>query len=345
MKIKVACIGAGYFAGFHLEAWQRLEHVELVAICDHDVKKAQELADEYTVSNVYRTLSDLLEKEVVDVIDIITPPSTHLELCRKSAQAGKHIICQKPLAPTINEAQEIVDVVEQCNVRFMVHENFRFQPWYRKIKEILDSGILGDRLHTINHRMRTGDGWGEDAYLARQPYFQKMERLLVYETGIHFIDVFRYLGGSITSVFAKLRKLNPVIRGEDAGLMIFDFENGCEGILDMNRYNEPYYENPRYTFGELKIEGNLGSLELYSNGSIKIKTLGKPIETISYIHEEKGFAGDCVYATQEHFVKCLKSGEEFETNGKDYLINLMLQEALYKSSSEKKSVSVPKVIY
>ncbi len=73
-------------------------------------------------------------------------------------------------------------------------------------------------LHTITFRNRAGDGWGEDAYLARQPYFQTMERFLLYEAGIHTIDTFRYLAGEVNRVWCMLRKLNPVIAGEDTAI-------------------------------------------------------------------------------------------------------------------------------
>ncbi len=73
----------------------------------------------------------------------------------------------------------------------MVHDNFRFQPWHREFRRLLDAGAIG-RLHSISCRTRMGDGWQPDAYLARQPYFRTMPQLLIYETGVHFIDVYRY---------------------------------------------------------------------------------------------------------------------------------------------------------
>ena len=98
----------------------------------------------------------------------------------------------------------------------IVHENFRFSPWYREAKRLLDSGSLGTP-HAISFRLRPGDGQGVDAYLSRQPYFQKMPRFLVFETAIHFIDTFRYLMGEVEAITARLRRINPVILGEDAG--------------------------------------------------------------------------------------------------------------------------------
>ncbi|NND33260.1 MAG: Gfo/Idh/MocA family oxidoreductase, partial [Saprospiraceae bacterium] len=140
MKIKLACVGCGYFSRFHVEAWLRIPEVELVAICDKDVAKAKKMASDFGIENYHTNLEALIDLEDFSVLDIITPPETHLDICKKAMEAGKHIICQKPLAPEISVAREIVTLAERAAIRFMVHENFRFQPWYRKIKSLIDVG-------------------------------------------------------------------------------------------------------------------------------------------------------------------------------------------------------------
>lgn len=342
-KINLACVGAGYFAQFHLEAWQRLLDVNLVAICDQDHDKASAFAKRYSVPNVYTDIDELLQKESIDVLDIITPPETHFAICQKAAQKGIHIICQKPLAPSLKEASEMVQLAQKQGVRFMVHENWRFQPWYRQIKRMLDGGEIGNKLHSIHFRMRMGDGWKPDAYLNRQPYFRSMPRLLVYETGIHFIDTFRYLLGEIESVFGDLRKLNPEIAGEDCGIILFNFTSGAKGIWDANRFNESNHPNPRYTFGEMLLEGNGGSIRLNNDGQITLQALGKKERNISYPHEDKNFAGDCVYHLQKHFVECLLHNLPFENNGLAYLRNLEVQEAVYQSAQLDQPVNIGQV--
>lgn len=340
MSIKVACVGAGYFSKFHIEAWQRIEDVELVAICDSDKSKLDAAADSFKVSKTYTDVSTMLNSEEIHVLDIITPPVTHLNLCDLAFDYGKHVICQKPMAPSFSEAAEMVDRAKEKGSRLIIHENFRFQPWYRQIKSIIQAEEIGDRIYNIHHTMRTGDGWGSGAYLDRQPYFREMTRLLIYETGIHFIDVFRYLIGDITNVYARLRRLNEEIKGEDAGLVLFDFEGGAQGVLDCNRYNEPLYAQPRYTFGEMTIDGNNGSLYLKSNGDILLHKLGEEARLIPYHHENKQFAGDCVFATQKAIIASLQSGDEFETEGGLYLKNLMVQEAIYQSSDVQQLVKI-----
>ena len=331
-RLKGVCIGAGYFSRFQYEAWNRIPEVQITAMCNRNVERAQAIQREYGVPRHYTDYREMLEKERPDFVDVITPPDSHREMCRVAAELGIHVICQKPLAPTFAEAQQIVADARRSGIRFMVHENFRFQPWHREIKELLTTGVLGDTLHSLNFRMRCGDGWGDDAYLARQPYFRTMPRLLVFETGVHFIDTFRYLGGEIAGVYAILRKLNPVIAGEDTGLVVFEFASGAVGVWDGNRYNECNDPDPRFTFGEFLIEANGGSLRLYTDGRITIQPLGKDETEHEYPHPRRAFSGDCVYVTQRHFVDGLLRDQPFETNGDDYLRTLAVQEAVYRSA-------------
>ena len=229
----------------------------------------------------------------------------------------------------------------EAGVRLMVHENFRFQPWHREIKRLLDAGAIGE-LFSLNFRSRMGDGWGEKAYIPRQPYFRDYPRLLVYETGLHFIDTFRYLAGDIARVTAWLRRLNPVIKGEDCGLLVFEFANGAIGQWDANRYNEPACPLPeaRYTFGEFLVEGSAGSLRLHLDGRIMLKKLGGVDTEVEYTRDRRGFAGDCVYATQRHFIDRLLDGQPFETSGEDYLITTAVQEAIYQSAENRFPVNL-----
>ncbi|MFO0916904.1 MAG: Gfo/Idh/MocA family oxidoreductase [Planctomycetaceae bacterium] len=333
-RFRGLCIGAGYFSQFHLDAWKRLPDAEIVGMCDVNLEQAQSRADEFQIPRAYGSVEQALTELRPDFVDIITRPDTHQALVRAAVERGIPVICQKPLAPDFATARAIVEMAEQAGVPLMVHENFRFQPWYREIKRLWDAGAIGQRLHTLSFRSRPGDGWGPDAYLARQPYFREMPRLLVYETGVHFIDTFRYLAGDIDEVYAILRQLNPVIRGEDAALLTFRFQSGAIGVWDANRFNEGTAGNARLTFGQLLMEGDGGSLRLQEDGGITLQPLGESERSHDYQFERRGFAGDCVYLTQRHFLEQLSAGQPFETNGRDYLRTLAVQEAVYRSAAE-----------
>jgi D-apiose dehydrogenase len=339
-RLRGICVGAGYFSQFHLDAWKRIEDVEIVAVCDLDEARARAAAERCGIPHAAKDLQQALKRSPVDFVDIITPPATHRALIEQAVDSGLAIICQKPLASDFMTAQEIVDVAERAGVRFMVHENFRFQPWHREIRRLIESGAIGNRLHSLTMRTRLGDGWGPEAYVARQPYFREMPRLLVHETGVHLIDLFRFLGGEIVETYSLLRRLNDMIAGEDCGLLTFRLQNGAIAVWDANRFNDSAASDPRYTFGEFLIEGNAGSIRLTGDGVLTVQRLGGREIPHAYTHVNHGFGGDCVYFTQRHFIDCLKSGEEFETSGREYLKNLAVVDAVYRSATENRPIAI-----
>jgi predicted dehydrogenase len=157
---------------------------------------------------------------------------------------------------------------------------------------------------------------------------------------VHFIDTFRFLLGEVEEVYANLRRLNPVIKGEETGQVFFRFVNGATAIWDANRYNEIESPSPRFTFGELRIDGMKGHLTMDTESNIRMKLLGKPEFDVDYQRANVNFAGDCVYATQRHFIDCLLSGKEFESNGPDYLKTLEVVEAVYRSAGTRQPARV-----
>ncbi|YCM43068.1 Gfo/Idh/MocA family oxidoreductase [Verrucomicrobiaceae bacterium 227] len=334
--LKGVIVGAGYFSRFQYEAWNRIPEVIILANCNRSLEKAESFAQEFGIPKSYASAQfrEMLETEKPDFVDIITPPETHLEFCKIAAELGVTIICQKPLAPTWDETLELVELIESSDVRCMVHENWRWQPWYREIKKLIDADTIGEVFH-CNVHTRLGDGWGNDAYLARQPFFRDYQRLFIFETGVHFLDTFRFLFGEVASIYAHTARRNPVIKGEDSALLLCHCESGVTAVLDANRYNECEAENPRYTFGTVRIEGSKGHLELALDGSIRIKKLGESSYLHDYLPSKNGFAGDCVFNTQRHFADQMLSGEEFESTVTDYLKSVKLVEMAYESAAKK----------
>jgi predicted dehydrogenase len=335
--LKGVCIGAGYFSQYHLQAWQRIPEAAITGLCDLDRDRAERRMAAYGISSCYRDFREMIDKESPDFVDIVTPPATHLPIVRYAAERGIHVLCQKPLAPSFEESLRIVETARQGGIRLMVNDNWRWQPWYREIKRVVDGGAIG-RATFGYFQMRMGDGWGENAYLERQPFFREYEKLLIYETGVHFIDTFRFLFGEVASVYAHLTRLNPLIMGEDAGQVFFRFDSGVSAILDANRYNENdsgvdlYSCSPRNTFGVFRIDAMSGHLLMDSCGELVIKPLGEPSYRHDYPRELKGFAGDSCYFAIRHFLDRLLDDEPFETNGTDYLKTLRVVEACYQSS-------------
>ncbi len=330
-KIRVATVGTGYFSRFQYEAWRRMQEVELVALCNRTEAHGRAAAETYGIPRVFTDCADMLDSAAPDLLDIITPPLTHLEIIRLAAARRIPTICQKPFCRDLAEAEAAVEAAEQAETLLVVHENFRFQPWHREAHRLLQASALGET-YQISFRLRPGDGQGPQAYLDRQPYFQTMERFLVHETAIHLIDTFRYLMGEVSAVCAQLRRLNPAIAGEDAGIILLDFAAGGRGLFDGNRLVDHPADNRRLTMGEMLIEGAEAVLRLDGDGRLFLRAQGvKEERQVAYRWQDRGFGGDCVYAFQRHVVDHLLGRGPLVNSGRDYLANLRVEQAVYES--------------
>ena len=219
-------VGYGYFAGFHLNAWQRMQGVELVGLSETSPERRGAAKLDAPGLNVLENVDKMLSTFELDILDIATPPATHLDLIEPQLGKVPVIICQKPFCETLPQAFELAGLAEKSTSTIVVHENFRFQPWYREIERLLKEGRLG-RVVQAHFRFRPGDGATKDAYLDRQPYFRQMEKFLIRETGVHWVDVFRFLFGEPISLSADLFRSNPVIAGEDSGSFTFQMDDGA----------------------------------------------------------------------------------------------------------------------
>lgn len=337
-SLNVVCSGTGYFSQFHYEAWTRLANVKIVGVNNRTIEKAQEFAKTYSIRHSSDDLDALLQNCQADILDIITPPETHLASVKLAAKYGLDVICQKPFGVDLEQAQAMVDIAQQAGIKLVVHENFRFMPWYRAIKKVLHDKILGEVLN-VCFKLRPGDGQGPNAYLARQPYFQDMPKFLVHETAIHIVDTFRFLFGEPLNVFAKLRRCNPHIKGEDAGLILFEFPNGVEAVFDGNRLLDHQASNTRRTMGELEIAGTQGELRLNGEGEISIREFGKLTwQKLDFPWQDQHFGGDCVFKTIQHIAEHYLADGPLENQGFEYLRNIAIEDAIYASSQSKQVI-------
>lgn len=334
--LRVAAVGAGYFSQFHYDSWARMENVVCVGSCDQDVARA-----EATGLPAFSDLAEMLAETHPDILDIILPPPGHRDAIKTALAAGvKTIICQKPFCMGLDEAAEMVQAAEDAGALLVVHENFRFQPWYRTLKETITAGALGD-IQQMTFRLRPGDGQGPQAYLDRQPYFQQMKRFLVHETAVHWVDTFRYLLGAPTGVYADLRQVNPALAGEDAGYVLLDHPAGVRALFDGNRSLDHAATNHRCTMGEALVEGTRGTVELHGDGSLWQRAFGAlDAACILPAYEGATFGGDCVHALQSHVVTALRSGIPAENTARDYLEVIRIEEAIYASAAEGRKITL-----
>jgi predicted dehydrogenase len=332
VSLRVAVAGCGYFSRFHHRAWARMPDVALAATCDRDRAKAQAMADAVGVPAVFDDAAAMLDAIRPDLLDIAAPPPAHLALIREAAARGIAIVCQKPFCTSLAEAEQAVATAEAAGITLIVHENFRFQPWYAQIARLLRAGALGTP-YQITFRLRPGDGQGPHAYLDRQPGFQAMPRFLVRETAIHQIDLFRHLFGEPAGILASLQRRNPAIAGEDSGLLLLDWDDGKRALFDGNRLADHAARNRRLTMGEVTLEGADATLFLDGDAGLWLRPHGSNVPTrVPYVFDDIDFGGDCVFRLQRHVADHLLHGAPAMNTGREYLANLRIEEAAYLSA-------------
>lgn len=340
-NLTVGIIGLGYFSQFHLSAWHERTDVSIVGLCDSDAD-ARANASAVTGAPAYPDVATLVAATTPDIVDVITPPGSHDAVIRAVLAPGRTIICQKPFCRDSAQADALIQAADEIGARIVIHENFRFQPWHRTIKAFLDAGRMG-QVYQIRFALRPGDGRGRDAYLARQPIFQTMPRLLIHETGVHFVDLFRWLLGDITSVYADLRQLNPAIAGEDAGTLMLTHTSGARSVFDGNRLADHITDNPRRTMGEMEIEGEAGRLSLDGTGRVWFRAFDHPdVEEIAVTEpvDDHSFGGGCVAALIGHVVDGLVTGAEIENHASEYRHVMQVVEAAYQSHAQGRRLEI-----
>jgi predicted dehydrogenase len=332
----IVMVGAGYFAQFQLEGW-RDAGTPVAALCDTDLARAHALAKRFDVPRCFSDAAAMFDAMKPDLADVVLPPAAQAAVVRAALQRCIPTICQKPFGVDLAEAEAMTAIADQQHTPLVVHENFRFTPWFRECRRLVDSGHFG-RLHGITFRLRPGDGQGPNAYLDRQPYFQTMPQLLVRETAVHFIDTFRYLLGEVVAVSARLRRLNPAIAGEDSGLIVFEFADDRTGLFDGNRLNDHVAENPRRTMGEMWLEGERGVLRLDGQARLWWKPHHAPEAEHPYDRGSAAAFGGACTALQVHVLAHLRDGAPLQNSARDYLANLRVQAAIYQSHASGRRV-------
>jgi len=331
MRILRGClIGCGYFGRIQLDGWQRVKGGGIGAVCDADFDRAEAAARDFGACP-YGDAAEMLDRERPDFVDIATRPATHLPLVRLAAERGTAALCQKPMAETWAEALEIARVAADAGIRLMLNENWRWQPWYRRIRELLDRQAVGKPIFYRFHARRR-DGLGDAPY-PNQPYFKEMPRLLVIETLVHFLDTARFLFGEMERIYCQIERINPVIAGEDLAVMIIRHQSGLQGVIDGHRFADPETEGPAMC--DARIEGLDNVLAVRGSGEVWLGT-----ERVFDPTGIPGYKGDSCRATQQHFVECLDSGEPFETGLERYLGTVAAVEAAYLSAARNQPVVV-----
>lgn len=338
--LKGALIGCGHIANYQMEAWSKIPEAEIVAVCDLIEEKAEKMAAEFGVGKIYTDYLKMLDQTSPDFVDIATRPASHFELIRAAAERGIAVLCQKPLAASLDEAREMVKTCEKHSVPFMVNENWRFRPWFREMRRLLDEGKVGASYFArfIRRNQRTLP----EPRFGGQPYFVEMPKLVIYESGIHYIDTFRFLLGEIESVYCQTKRIGPIQAGEDLAVFILNFapnESGESplGLVDYNWCSQPEYE---YSLADdFRLEGREGTMVTKGDGVVHLLRNDGKTDSIETLDAPAGYK-ESFRATQAHFAHSLLEQGEFETGGRDNLKTLAAVFAAYQSAEKKQLITL-----
>ncbi len=322
-------IGCGYVSQFHLRAWARQNLGKLVAVCDLDENKAAAAARQ-TGATAYADAAEMFKHQRPDFVEICTRPESHLPLARLAAERGIHVLCQKPIAPSLEQLDEMVAACRQSGIRFMVHENYRWRSWFLKMKEEMQAGRLG-QVFRLSHAMHDQRCLMPNG-LADQPYFAAMPRLILYEIGPHAVDVARWLFGEPQRLFAVNQRIGPQ-RGEDVVHLTLWFPQGRMAYLDLSWATAGRNTRPEWGLHDTWIEGDKGTLRTRSDGQLEWFPVGAPSEVLP-VQIDPDPLVECYARTQAHFLECLQSGQRFATDGEDTRNTMRVVFAGYESAEK-----------
>ncbi len=205
--LKGGIVGCGAAATVaHLPAWHALKDIEIVAAYDPNEEAAINAAKRWGIPNIYKELSQMLENEKLDFIDICSPPQTHRQIAIQAMEAGLHVLVEKPMALSVKEAEEMISSARKHNSKLCVVHNHLFNPAFQKVKTLVDSGAIGDLLAVEIHLL-----CGKEGYPTMQNHWFHDPSLpggMLNENTPHPAYLALAFLGTISSVQAVARKYN-----------------------------------------------------------------------------------------------------------------------------------------
>jgi len=331
-NLKFAVMGCGFWSKFQIAAWKELEGVELVALYNRTKAKAEKLAEEFDVPSVYDDAEEMLEKESLDFVDIITDVDTHAPFTELASRYVKNVICQKPMGPDLATAENMVKTTKDRDVNFYVHENFRWQSPLRQFKEILQSGEIGK---VFKSRVTFCSGF---PVFDNQPFLAELDQFILTDIGSHILDVCRFLFGEPIDLHCKIKTVNPKIKGEDVANVFMEMEDGSHCYAEMSYAS--ILEKESFPQTLVLAEGSEGSIKLEHDFKIKITTRNGTRE-ITAAPEMYDWADPDYALIHSSIVDCnrdilqdLQDKKESETTGDDNIKTIRLVYQCYDSAAK-----------
>ncbi len=263
--LRFAIFGAGFWANYQLPAWLELPGAECVAIYNRTLAKAEKLAERFGITGVYDDPEKLLASEEIDFIDIITDVGTHSEFVHLAGRHKLPVICQKPMATSLAEAEKMVATCRRARVPFFVHENWRWQTPIRQLKRVLNDGAIGKPFRA---RIDMISGF---PVFKNQPFLRELEQFIIADLGSHTLDTARFLFGEASELYCHTARVHADIKGEDVATIMMRMGRGVTVTCNM-AYAENYLERDRFPETYFFVEGDKGSVELGPDYWIRVTT-------------------------------------------------------------------------
>jgi predicted dehydrogenase len=335
--MKIAIFGCGFWSQFQIGGWLELPDVEIVALYNRTLTRAKERAEQFGIRFYYDNAEELLNKHLdIEVIDIITDVDTHAEFVALGVKYNKNIICQKPMSTNLETARKMVKICREANLKYYVHENYRWQPQFRRIKEILDSGILGNAF-----RCKSGFNTAFPLF-ETQPFLAQLEQFALTDQGSHQFDVLRFLFGEVASLYCITQQVNQTIKGEDVATTMLKMKNGITCVQEISFSSR--LEKEVFPQTLMLIECEKGSLRLDPDLVIRITTSeGTKTETVfcqRYWWQTDRLTNEppSIVNCNENILNDLLGKGVAETTSDDNLKTVELVFAAYESASANKVI-------
>ena len=338
-KLRFAVFGCGFWSKFQIGAWSEIEGVELVALYNRTLSKASILADLFHVPRVYDNPEELLQNEQLDFVEIITDVDTHARFTELALKHGiKNIICQKPMAPSFEEARRMVTRCREAGANLYIHENYRWQAPIRRFREILDSGVIGK---PFKARVSFLSGF---PVFENQPFLAELDKFILTDMGSHILDVTRFLFGEAKTLWCQTRSINHGIKGEDLAVVTLKMKNNMPVYTEMSYAS--IVEHDSFSTVYILVEGEKGSVYLGPGFEIRTTTRGKTVSELvkfpSYdwadpdyiVNHESG-----IPLSRNILADMMKQGKA-ENTGDDNFETVKLVWACYQSASTGKPVDM-----
>jgi predicted dehydrogenase len=327
----IAVVGCGAIvAAAHLPAYADAGF-DVVGVYDRDVDRATEVAANSDHDpTVYGRLDDLLDDDDVEVVDIAVPPTYQRDIVERVVDAGRHVLCQKPLATELAAANEIVDLVDRSGVAAAVNQQMRWEKSIRTVGRLLDEGALGTPLRA-KIEVNIDTDWSAWEWMVDSA------RLEVMYHSVHYLDAMRYLFGDperVRSVMA--RAPGQVPEGETRSLHVLEYADDLRATVDTNHNNwADGYAEFRFEGTDGTVRGTIGLFDSYpESGPDEFEYRPGPDAEWESYRVERAWFPDAFVGTMGSLLESVESGEDAPTHPSDNVRTLRLVNATYRSASE-----------